>query len=59
MKYIAVIPSGGRGIRFGSNVPKQYITVKDKEIIAYTLEIFQKNDLISDIIVAAKKNILN
>jgi 2-C-methyl-D-erythritol 4-phosphate cytidylyltransferase len=55
MKYIAVIPSGGRGIRFGSNVPKQYITVKDKEIIAYTLEIFQKNDLISDIIVAAEK----
>jgi len=55
MKIFAIIPSGGRGTRFGSDIPKQYLRVNGKEIIAYTLEVFQNCDLIDVICVAAEK----
>lgn len=58
MKTIAIIPAGGKGLRIGitdkSNaVPKQYLKIKGKELIIYTLQTFQKNNLIDKIIVAA------
>lgn len=40
---IAVILAGGTGTRVGAGVPKQFIKVEDKPILAYTLEIFQNN----------------
>ena len=35
---IALILSGGTGIRMGSDVPKQYVEVKGKPIICYSME---------------------
>ncbi|MBN1638290.1 MAG: 2-C-methyl-D-erythritol 4-phosphate cytidylyltransferase [Ignavibacteriales bacterium] len=55
MKTYAVIPSAGKGIRLGSDIPKQYLQVNGKEIIAYTLEIFQNCDLIDEIIIPASE----
>ena len=40
---VALILAGGVGRRMGANVPKQFIEVLGKPIIAYTLEIFEKN----------------
>lgn len=40
---IAIIIAGGIGKRVGQNIPKQFIPVKDKPVIVYTLEKFQKN----------------
>ena len=45
MKIFAIIPAGGRGSRSGQNTPKQYVKFNNKELIAYTLEIFQRNKL--------------
>ena len=56
MKIFAIIPSGGSGMRMNNPLPKQYLRINGKEIIAYTLEIFQKCDLIDEIIIAAQKN---
>lgn len=56
MKTIAIIPSGGTGSRTGLNVPKQYYKVNNKEIIAYTLQVFQNSPFIDEIIVAAKSD---
>lgn len=53
MKTIVILPSGGRGKRFGGSLPKQYIKVNGKEILAYTIEIFQKCTLVDEIVVAA------
>ena len=36
----AVILAGGVGSRMGGDKPKQYLTVKDKPIIVYTIEKF-------------------
>ena len=54
MTRFAIIPSGGVGKRINSSLPKQYVKVKGKELIAYTLEIFQECSLIDKIIIAAQ-----
>lgn len=46
---VAVILAGGVGTRVGSQVPKQYIEVLGKPIIAYTLEKFQNHPQIDAI----------
>ena len=33
---IALIIAGGRGMRMGQDIPKQFLTVYDKPVIAYT-----------------------
>ena len=43
MMNVAIILAGGTGTRVGANLPKQFIQVNGKPILAYTLEIFQKN----------------
>ena len=54
MSIYAIIPSGGVGKRINSSLPKQYVKINGKELIAYTLEIFQKCKLIDKIIIAAQ-----
>lgn len=56
---VAIIPAGGHGKRFGSTTPKQLIKVFDKEIIVYTLEIFQKSNLIDQIVIAVPHNFIS
>lgn len=46
---IAVILAGGSGVRIGAGVPKQFIEVMGKPIIAYTLERFQQNEQVDAI----------
>ncbi len=53
MKTIAIIPSGGEGKRFGGSLPKQYIKVNGREILAYTLDVFNNSSLIDEIVIAA------
>jgi len=53
MKVFAIIPAAGKGSRSGNSIPKQYIKFKGKELIAYTLELFQKNKNIDEIIIPA------
>lgn len=38
--------AGGVGARMGANIPKQFIKIKGKPIIAYTLDILEKNQSI-------------
>lgn len=47
----AVILAGGVGSRMGVNMPKQYLLVKDKPIISYCLDIFQKHCEIDNIVI--------
>lgn len=54
MKTYAIIPSGGTGSRTGLNIPKQYVKVLDKELIAYTINQFQECENIDEIIIAAQ-----
>ena len=59
MKTLAIIPAGGRGTRSGFSVPKQFLKFKEKELIVYTLELFQQNELIDEIIVSVEETYIN
>ncbi|WP_096026127.1 IspD/TarI family cytidylyltransferase [Campylobacter lanienae] len=43
MEVIALIIAGGIGSRMGQAIPKQFLTVYDKPIIAYTMEKFENH----------------
>ncbi len=45
----AIVLAGGTGTRVGAGVPKQFVEVMGKPILAYTLEIFQQNQNVDDI----------
>lgn len=49
MKNVAIILAGGRGNRFGANIPKQFVRVNNRPIIAYTIEKFQQHNEIDAI----------
>lgn len=52
---IAIVFAGGIGSRMGSQVPKQFLPLNGKPVLAHTLEIFQRHPEIDKIrIVAAK-----
>lgn len=52
----AVIVAAGMGKRMQSNINKQYIKLRDKEVVAHTIEVFDKNDNIDEIIVAVRED---
>ena len=47
----AIILAGGVGSRMGVDRPKQYLIVKEKPIIVYCLEIFEKHNNIDKIVI--------
>lgn len=44
MKKIAVIVAGGAGKRMGTELPKQFLHVKHKPLLYYTLDVFLRSD---------------
>ena len=42
-KNIALIIAGGIGTRMHQDIPKQFINVRDKPVIVYTMEVFQQH----------------
>jgi 2-C-methyl-D-erythritol 4-phosphate cytidylyltransferase len=49
---IALIFAGGSGVRMGNTgKPKQFLQVNGKEIIIYTVEKFEKHELIDEIVI--------
>ena len=50
---IALILSGGTGTRLGGDIPKQYIKVKGRMLIAYCLNMFATHSAIDGIFVVA------
>ncbi|MGD9161124.1 MAG: 2-C-methyl-D-erythritol 4-phosphate cytidylyltransferase [Desulfobacteraceae bacterium] len=50
MRTIAIIPAAGFGVRMKSDIPKQFLTLDGKPILAVTLEKFNSCSLIDGII---------
>ncbi|MGL4800465.1 MAG: 2-C-methyl-D-erythritol 4-phosphate cytidylyltransferase [Cellulosilyticaceae bacterium] len=55
MGVAAIIVAGGSGKRMGTTTKKQYLHIHNKEIIAHTVEQFEKNAHIEEIIVVTGK----
>ena len=52
---IAIIIAGGVGSRMGADIPKQFIKVKNRPVLSYTCESFQRHPLIDKILVVCIK----
>ena len=44
MKRSVILVAGGRGMRMGSNLPKQFIPLLGKPVLMHTLEVFHRWD---------------
>ncbi len=49
-KNMGIILAGGIGTRFNGNMPKQYMKLNGKEVIAYSIDAFKKSKLLHDFI---------
>ena len=50
MKKYVIIVAGGKGLRMGSDLPKQFLPVGGKPVLMHTLEAFRKYDAMLQII---------
>lgn len=52
-KYTAIVLAGGSGKRMNSDIPKQYLELEGKPILAHSLERFEQSK-VNDIVVVCK-----
>ena len=57
MKTTAIVLAAGKGTRLGSDIPKQYIDVNGKPVLAYCLESFEKSSVDEVVIVTGADSI--
>lgn len=53
---VGIVLAGGVGSRFGSNTPKQYQMINDKEVIAYVIDAFRHSSLTDEILIVANEH---
>ena len=58
MTNIAVILAGGSGHRFGSDLPKQFLTLAGKTVIEHSIEAFEQNGGIDEVAVVMNADYL-
>ncbi len=56
---VAVILAGGVGNRVGAGIPKQFIEVLGKPVLAYTIEAFEKHSDVDAILVVCVKSYID
>lgn len=54
-KCTVVVLAAGSGSRMHSEMPKQYMLLKNKPVIWYSLQAFEQSELIDDIVVVTEK----
>lgn len=55
MKKYAIIVAGGKGLRMGTELPKQFLLLAGKPVLMWTLEAFQRYDAELQLIVVLPK----
>src|SRR4029077_10148279 len=55
----AIIVAGGKGLRYGGRVRKQYLRLKGRPIVWWSVKAFQSSRSIAQIIVVVPKDDLN
>ena len=55
MKKYVIIVAGGKGLRMGSELPKQFLPIGGKPVLMRTLEAFRKYEATLQIILVLPK----
>jgi len=53
MKCVVIIPAAGSGVRFGGQIPKQYLLLRGRPLILHTIERFLAQPRVASVVVAA------
>lgn len=53
---VAIILAAGRGNRMGSKIPKQFLTIKEKEVVYYSLRVFEQSEKIDSVILVTSED---
>ncbi|MEK7729964.1 MAG: 2-C-methyl-D-erythritol 4-phosphate cytidylyltransferase [candidate division KSB1 bacterium] len=53
MANFAIVVAAGQGTRFGSEMPKQFLLLRDRPILAHTLERFETAEAIAQVVIVA------
>ena len=56
MKNVAIVLAAGQGKRMQSKVQKQFLLIKEKPVLYYTLNAFENSPVITDIILVTGKD---
>lgn len=56
IKTSVIIPAAGQGTRMNAPINKQYLTLRGKPILSYTLDVFERCSLVDEIILVINKN---
>lgn len=56
MKTIGVILAAGTSQRFGGALPKQFLMLENKEVLAYSLETFFNNENVDELVLIINQN---
>ena len=56
---IALILGAGKGIRYGSSIPKQFVKLAGKTVIEHTIEAYEKNKLTDEIYIVTLEKYVN
>jgi len=57
MTVAALILAGGRGTRFGGDLPKQFLPLADRPLLSYSLDAFEHSPDISDIVLVVPRDL--
>ncbi len=49
-----ILLAGGKGLRFGGDCPKQFLTLAGRPLFAYSLEIFLRSQEISELVIVSE-----
>jgi len=52
----AVVPAGGRGVRMGTNIPKQFLSLGGVPLLVHALQAFEQSPIISEIILVVPQD---
>ena len=55
MRKHVIIVAGGKGTRMGSEVPKQFLSIKGKPILLHTIEAFKNYDSSINVVLVLPK----
>jgi len=55
-RNVAVVLAGGKGSRMGSNTPKQFLMLRGRTILEYSVEAFEQNQQIDEIVIVSHKD---
>ncbi|MCE1164675.1 MAG: 2-C-methyl-D-erythritol 4-phosphate cytidylyltransferase [Bacteroidetes bacterium] len=59
MEFYVVIPASGSGVRFGSNIPKQFLKYRGREILFHTLDRFASCKRVNSVFLSIHPDYLN